>query len=113
MRASTAPGDRTAADRERVVACGDADTQARELPADGLGPVALLVREPRDAAEDARALAVAGEGRERGQEDAGSFFRKGVAGDWRAAFTDRDKRIFKEEAGDLLVALGYEKDTGW
>lgn len=52
-------------------------------------------------------------GRERGQEDSSSFFRKGVAGDWRNVFTEKDKRIFKEEAGDLLIELGYEKDKNW
>lgn len=52
-------------------------------------------------------------GRERGQEDSSSFFRKGVAGDWQNAFTEEDKRIFKEMAGDLLIELGYEKDKDW
>jgi hypothetical protein len=52
-------------------------------------------------------------GRERGQEDTSSFYRKGVAGDWKNHFTERDKRIFKEEAGELLIRLGYEKDGGW
>ena len=52
-------------------------------------------------------------GRGRGQEDSSSFFRKGVAGDWRETFTDRDRQIFKQEAGDLLLQLGYEKDDGW
>jgi hypothetical protein len=52
-------------------------------------------------------------GRERGQEDATSFFRKGVAGDWRNAFIERDKQVFKEEAGDLLIRLGYERDDNW
>ncbi len=52
-------------------------------------------------------------GRRRGDEDSTSLLRKGVSGDWRGAFTERDKRIFKEEAGDLLVELGYEKDRGW
>jgi len=52
-------------------------------------------------------------GRERGEEDATSFFRKGVAGDWRNVFTERDRSIFKEEAGELLVKLGYEEDDGW
>ncbi|MGH3145553.1 MAG: sulfotransferase [Rubrobacter sp.] len=53
------------------------------------------------------------DGRERGQEDPSSFFRKGVAGDWENVFTEQDKRIFKEEAGDLLLKLGYEKDSDW
>jgi hypothetical protein len=52
-------------------------------------------------------------GRKRGEEDPTSFFRKGVAGDWKSVFTERDKRIFKEEAGDLLVKLGYEKNYDW
>lgn len=52
-------------------------------------------------------------GRQRGEEDATSFFRKGVAGDWKNVFTARDRRIFKEEAGGLLVGLGYEEDDDW
>jgi len=36
-----------------------------------------------------------------------------VAGDWRNVFTEEDKRIFKEAAGDLLVELHYEKDNEW
>lgn len=52
-------------------------------------------------------------GRERGQEDASSFFRKGVAGDWQGVFTERDRQIFKEEAGELLIELGYERDFDW
>ena len=50
-------------------------------------------------------------GRERGEEDPSSFFRKGVAGDWRDTFTERDRRVFEEAAGDLLARLGYEEDT--
>jgi hypothetical protein len=52
-------------------------------------------------------------GRERGQEDSVSLLRKGVAGDWRNAFAERDKEIFKEEANDLLMELGYEKVHDW
>jgi hypothetical protein len=52
-------------------------------------------------------------GRKRGQEDPSSFLRKGVAGDWKNVFTEKDKQIFKEEAGNLLVKLGYEKDNDW
>ena len=53
------------------------------------------------------------EGRRRGQEDSTAFLRKGVEGDWRNVFTGRDREIFKEEAGDLLVELGYERDHNW
>ncbi|CAA9401208.1 FIG140336: TPR domain protein [uncultured Rubrobacteraceae bacterium] len=49
-------------------------------------------------------------GRERGEEDSSSFFRKGVAGDWKNVFTQRDGEIFEEQAGELLVELGYAED---
>jgi hypothetical protein len=52
-------------------------------------------------------------GRVRGQEDTSSFYRKGVAGDWNNYFTERDKEIYKEEAGELLIRLGYERDLNW
>jgi hypothetical protein len=55
-------------------------------------------------------------GRERGSEDYTLGWRKrrkGIAGDWNNVFTERDKEIFKEEAGELLVELGYEKDHNW
>ena len=51
--------------------------------------------------------------RERGQEDSSSRLRKGVAGDWKNVFTAEDKRIFKEVAGDVLIRLGYERDSNW
>jgi len=49
-------------------------------------------------------------GRQEGSEDSTSFFRKGVAGDWQNVFTKRDRQIFWQVAGDLLVELGYQKD---
>lgn len=52
-------------------------------------------------------------GRERGQEDSTALVRKGVAGDWRNVFTERDREIFKEVAEDLLIELGYERDHSW
>lgn len=51
--------------------------------------------------------------RERGQEDSSSRSRKGVAGDWKTTFTEEDKRVFKEIAGNLLIELGYEEDNNW
>lgn len=52
--------------------------------------------------------------RKSGQEDSSSVrFRKGVAGDWKNVFTEKDKQIFKEHAGDSLVELGYESDNDW
>lgn len=52
-------------------------------------------------------------GRKSGEEDSAAFHRKGVAGDWKEVFTKRDSRIYKEEAGELLVELGYEEDNRW
>jgi hypothetical protein len=49
--------------------------------------------------------------RNRGDEDSTAMLRKGVAGDWRSVFTERDRRIFRQVADDLLVELGYEKDA--
>jgi hypothetical protein len=46
--------------------------------------------------------------RPQGEEDSESFFRKGVAGDWRSVFTERDRKIYEELAGDRLVEMGYE-----
>ena len=40
-------------------------------------------------------------------------FRKGKSGGWREHFSDENKRLFKDTAGDLLVRLGYEKDNDW
>lgn len=40
-------------------------------------------------------------------------FRKGVPGDWREHFTDENKSVFKQIAGDLLIKLGYEPDDQW
>lgn len=52
-------------------------------------------------------------GRQRGDDDPNSFFRKGLAGDWKNYFTERDKQIFKNQAGDALIRLGYETDLDW
>jgi hypothetical protein len=40
-------------------------------------------------------------------------FRKGKPGNWREYFTEANKALFKEVAGDLLIKLGYETDEGW
>jgi len=39
--------------------------------------------------------------------------RKGIVGDWANYFDDRIKSIYKEEAGQTLIDLGYEKDLDW
>lgn len=55
----------------------------------------------------------AASGRERGAEDRTSFYRKGVAGDWRNHFTDEDRQEFKQICGQLLMELGYEQNDAW
>jgi hypothetical protein len=40
-------------------------------------------------------------------------FRKGQPGNWSEYFTEANKTLMKEVAGDLLVRLGYEKDKDW
>jgi hypothetical protein len=51
--------------------------------------------------------------RQPGQEDASSFFRKGVAGDWRNVFTEGDREVYNEFAGQRLIELDYEKSDDW
>ncbi|MDQ3863726.1 MAG: sulfotransferase [Actinomycetota bacterium] len=46
--------------------------------------------------------------RRQGEEDSDSFFRKGVAGDWKSVFTERDRQIYEKLAGDQLAEIGYE-----
>jgi hypothetical protein len=45
--------------------------------------------------------------------DISSFLPKGQAGNWTRLFTARDKEIFKEIAGGMLVRWGYEKSVDW
>ncbi len=61
---------------------------------------------------DAASFEKLSEGRRPGEE-ASSFYRKGVAGDWMNVFTEQNRRDFKEKAGDLLVKLGYEEGHVW
>jgi hypothetical protein len=52
-------------------------------------------------------------GRQKGQEDQKSHYRKGVAGDWVNYLTGENKNLFKARWGQLVVDLGYEKDLDW
>ncbi|HKI46863.1 MAG TPA: sulfotransferase domain-containing protein [Balneolales bacterium] len=42
-----------------------------------------------------------------------TFVRKGIAGDWKNYFNEKHKAIFKQNAGELLIKLGYENDLEW
>jgi hypothetical protein len=49
----------------------------------------------------------------RRNEGIASFLPKGQAGNWHRLFTARDKAIFKEVAGDMLIKWKYERSDGW
>jgi sulfotransferase 6B1 len=42
-----------------------------------------------------------------------STFRKGRIGSWESLFTETNKHTFKNNTGNLLIDLGYEKDNNW
>ena len=46
-------------------------------------------------------------GRRPGEEGTDSFFRKGVAGDWRSSFSPRMTQLYAERIGPLMQELGY------
>ncbi len=48
------------------------------------------------------------QGRERGQEDESSFFRKGTVGDWKNHFDQSSLDAFMQYGGALLRELGYK-----
>jgi len=52
-------------------------------------------------------------GRRAGEEDKGSFLRKGVVGDWRNHFSREARETFDRYAGQELILLGYERDRRW
>ncbi len=47
------------------------------------------------------------------QAKKGGFFRKGISGDWRNHFTDRDVALFKQCTGDTLTKTNYESSPNW
>jgi hypothetical protein len=38
---------------------------------------------------------------------------KGKRGSWKQLFTERDKAVFKQVAGNVLVTWGYEQNLDW
>ena len=52
-------------------------------------------------------------GRPSGEENRGSFLRKGIVGDWRNRFSPEARRVFDRYAGEELISLGYERDRSW
>ena len=49
----------------------------------------------------------------RRNEDIASFLPKGQAGNWTRLFSEQDKAVFKQVAGEMLVRWKYEKDLNW
>lgn len=54
-----------------------------------------------------------GEWQAQRNEGIASFLPKGQAGNWQRLFTARDKALFKEIAGNVLVKWGYEDSVDW
>jgi hypothetical protein len=52
-------------------------------------------------------------GRRQGEENKGSFLRKGIAGDWKNYFTKEAAEIFDHFAGKTLIKLQYEQNNDW
>ncbi len=40
-------------------------------------------------------------------------FRSGKTGEWRKYFSPEHKTLFKSVSGEMLVKLGYERDSNW
>ncbi|MFC7356139.1 sulfotransferase domain-containing protein [Jejudonia soesokkakensis] len=51
--------------------------------------------------------------RKAGEENVKSFLRKGIKGDWKNYFGEKEKEIFKKHANHMLIKLGYEDNTNW
>lgn len=52
-------------------------------------------------------------GRQPGESDVHSHYRRGVPGDWRNHFLPEHVEHFKEKYGDLVLTWGYERDGAW
>ncbi|WP_333804625.1 sulfotransferase domain-containing protein [Sulfurospirillum sp.] len=52
-------------------------------------------------------------GRNPGEEDKASHFRKGIIGDYKNYYTELHKALCKKSIGQDLITLKYEKDYQW
>lgn len=53
------------------------------------------------------------QGRSKGELNENSHYRKGQSGDWLNYFNKEHITFFKDNYGDLLVKLNYEKNKDW
>jgi len=52
-------------------------------------------------------------GRNQGESNPDSFFRKGIAGDWKNHFTPEINKLYKEKIGQFLIKFEYEQNLDW
>ncbi len=52
-------------------------------------------------------------GRKQGQENRGSYLRKGEAGDWKNHFSKEAAEVFHQYYGTALIRAGYVADANW
>lgn len=52
-------------------------------------------------------------GREKGEVNVNSHYRKGVAGDWVNHFSREHAEYFLDQFGEILIQTGYEPDAAW
>ncbi len=52
-------------------------------------------------------------GRNSGEENVKSHYRKGVSGDWKNHFTEEHIKFFQDNYNDVVLKLGYESTPEW
>lgn len=97
---------------EDCLANGEAQL-ARVVQALGLPLDPERVRQAVEANSFQNATRARGKERKPGEADAGSFERKGIAGDWKNHFDRRSCELLERYEGASLRALRYEPDDGW
>ena len=111
----------TAALREGIASGAVHVVRYESMLADAPGSLRALLRfygletdaEVADACANAATFERLSGGRRRGEADASSPVRSGVAGDWMRWMTREDGEAFERIAGGQLRELGYVSDPDW
>ncbi len=87
-------------------------------PIQGMAAIANLFELPADLATIKRVVEAnnfkrMSGGRDRGEDSAAAFARKGVAGDWVNHFTPQLRESYGDAIADLLIETGDEQDDAW